>query len=445
MGRLSKSNLLSVLCCLCLNLGVVAVDTIRSSQFIKDRDSDYMISNGSVFKLGFFSPVNSTNRYLGIWYNNISAFTVVWVANRQKPLNDSSGVLTISEDGNLVVLNGQKEILWSSNVNNSVANSSAQLLDLGNLVLKDSTTGTILWESFNNPSHIMLPEMKLSTNERTGEKVKLTSWKSPSDPSIGSFSAGISSTQSLTQSFIWKDDRPYYRFGPWNGPEFIGARRDVLFLDKFNVVQNQDGTTYVVSSFNTHSSHLFLTMEGDTMARYWDSEKEVWEVGWKALVSVCDVYGTCGAFGSCNSMSSPICSCLEGFEPKNTEEWNRQNWTSGCVRRTPLQCGRVNTSGEAGKMDGFLKLSLMKVPDFVEWSAAQEDECRQQCLQNCSCIAYAIDSGTGCMALTQTLIDAQKYSNGSGVDLYIRVAHSELGELFCSLSKIYLMLQIMHP
>ena len=197
MGRLSKSNFLSVLCCLCLNLGVVAVDTIRSSQFIKDKDSNYMISNGSVFKLGFFSLVNSTNRYLGIWYNNIFAFTVVWVANRQKPLNDSSGVLTISEEGNLVVLNGQKEILWSSNVNNSVSNSSAQLLDLGNLFLKENTTGTILWESFNNPSHTLLPEMKLSTNERTGEKVKLTSWKSPSDPSIGSFYDGIYH-QSLT-------------------------------------------------------------------------------------------------------------------------------------------------------------------------------------------------------------------------------------------------------
>ena len=210
MGRLSKGNFLSVLCCLSLNLGVVAVDTLRSSQFIKDKDSDYMISNGSVFKLGFFSPVNSTNRYLGIWYNNISAFTVVWVANRQKPLNDSSGVLTISKEGNLVVLNGQKEILWSSNVNNSVANSSAQLLDLGNLVLKDNTTGTILWESFKHPSHTMLPEMKISANERTGEKVQLTSWKSPSDPSIGSFTAGIS-RQGLTQAFIWKDGRPYFR------------------------------------------------------------------------------------------------------------------------------------------------------------------------------------------------------------------------------------------
>ena len=111
-------------------------------------------------------------------------------SKQQQPLKDSSGVLTISEDGNLVALNGQKEILWSSNVNNSVANSSAQILDLGNLVLKENTIGTILWESFNNPSYVSLPEMKISTNERTGEKVKLTSWKSPSDPSIGSFFDG---------------------------------------------------------------------------------------------------------------------------------------------------------------------------------------------------------------------------------------------------------------
>ncbi|KAL4629236.1 hypothetical protein ACB092_05G294200, partial [Castanea dentata] len=383
-----------------------------------------MISNGSVFKLGFFSSVNSTNRYLGIWYTNISAFTFVWVANRQKPLNDSSGVLTISEDGNLVVLNGQKEILWSSNVNNSFANSSAQLLDLGNLVLKENTTGTILWESFNHPSHTLLPEMKLSTNKRTGEKVQLTSWKSPSDPSIGSFTGGIY-RKSLTQAFIWKDGRPYFRSGPWDGHQFIGSQKYPPFHDMVSIVQNQDGTTYLVSSFLFHSSHFVLTTQGNTEGRYWDSEKEDWKAVWKAINSVCDVYGTCGAFGSCNSMSSPICSCLEGFKPKKTEEWNRQNWTSGCVRRTPLQCGRLNTSGESGKMDAFLKLTMMKVPDFEEWSAAQEDECRQQCLQNCSCIAYAFDSSTDCMTWTRSLIDTQKISYGSGVDLYIRVAHLE--------------------
>ena len=144
--------------------------------------------------MGFFSPVNSTNRYLGIWYNKISVvtyFSVVWVANRERPLNDSSGVLTIYEDGNLVVLNGQAEILWSSNVSNSVPNSSATLLDSGNLVLRVDTTEATVWESFQHPCNTFLPKMKLTTNLRTNQKVQLTSWKSPSDPSTGRFSAGV--------------------------------------------------------------------------------------------------------------------------------------------------------------------------------------------------------------------------------------------------------------
>ena len=61
-------------------------------------------------------------------------------------------------------------------------------------------------------------------------------------------------------------------------------------------------------------------------------------------------------------------------------------------------------------------------------STKSEDYCRQQCLENCSCIAYAYDGGTGCMSWTRSLIDIQKFSSG-GVDLYIRVAYSELGEL----------------
>ncbi|KAK4588224.1 hypothetical protein RGQ29_019279 [Quercus rubra] len=302
----SMSILVLLLCCFCLDSGS-ALDSITSFQPIKD--SDNIISNGSDFKLGFFSVVNSTSRYLRIWYNK-----------KSKPLKDSFGVLTISKDRNLVILDGQKEILWSSNVTNSVANLSAQLLDLGNLVLRESTTGTIVWESFQHPSDTLLQRMKFSTNVRTG----------------------------------------------------------------------------------------------DIEQRYWDYEKDDWGIPWNALKSECDVYGICGAFGSCNSQSSPICSCLPG------------KLTSGCVRRTPSsQCAVVNSSIEAIKMDGFLKLKTMKVPDFADSSPAHEDYCRLQCLENCSRIAYAYDSGTGCMSWTRSLIDIQKFSNG-GVDLYIRVAHSEL-------------------
>ncbi|KAL0012593.1 hypothetical protein SO802_007701 [Lithocarpus litseifolius] len=419
------SVLLILLCRFSIESGS-ATDTITSFQPIKD--SDYIISHGSTFKLGFFSPVNSTNRYIGIWYNKNSAFPAqwVWVANRQNPLKDASGVVTISDDGNLLVLDGQKRIIWSSNATNTVVNSNAKLLDSGKLVLQD-TNGSIIWESFQFPTDTMLPNMKISSNARTGKKDQLTPWKSPSDPSIGSFSCGMK-PRSLPQAFIWKDGSPFWRSGPWNTRNFIGIPEMYsVYHHGFSLVEDPDGTLSLSFFYvNLSLSHFVLTSQGNVELRYWDDEKEDWEVWWKALKSECDVYGKCGAFGSCDSRSLPICTCLRGFEPNNIKEWSRGNWTSGCVRRTPLQCGRVNTTGgEASKMDGFLTRKMMKVPDFADWSAAHEDDCRQQCLQNCSCIGYAYDVGTGCMSWTRSLIDTLQFSSG-GVDLYIRVAYSEL-------------------
>ncbi|XP_059437188.1 G-type lectin S-receptor-like serine/threonine-protein kinase At1g11330 [Corylus avellana] len=418
------SALLVLLSCFCLQFGS-ATDTITAAKFIND--SETIISNGGDFKLGFFSPPNSTDRYVGIWYAEISVFTVVWVANRNNPLKNSSGILTISEVGNLVVLDGQKKVLWSSNLTNSVVNSSAQLLDSGNLVLQGNTTGTFLWESFQHPSDTFMKNMKISTDVRTGKKVQLTSWKSPSDPSIGNFSAGIE-VRNIPEIFIWNDSNTYWRSGPWNGQIFIGIPDMIsVYLDGFNLVPDNDGTFYLSFSFSNDSftTKFVLNAQGNIQQTYFDTGDDHWGIEWSALNTDCDVYGRCGAFGSCNSQNSPICSCIPGFEPKNRKEWNRGNWTSGCVRRRPLQCERVNNGSDGGKKDGFLKLTKMKVPDFTDRSSAQEEKCRNQCLENCSCVAYAFDAGIGCMPWTGSLIDLQKFSSG-GIDLYVRLAYSEL-------------------
>jgi len=183
---------------------VTATDTINSSQFIKDNET--VTSAGGNFTLGFFTPQNSTNRYVEIWWQ--PKFTVIWVANRNQPLNDSSGVVTISEDGNLVVLNGQKQVIWSTNVSTTPSNTSVQLSDSGKLVLTETTRGNILWDSFQHPSNTVLPGMKLSTNVRTGTKVEITSWKSPSNPSVGSISSSVLQRINILEVFIWNETRP---------------------------------------------------------------------------------------------------------------------------------------------------------------------------------------------------------------------------------------------
>ncbi|VFQ67168.1 unnamed protein product [Cuscuta campestris] len=55
----------------------------------------------------------------------------------------------------------------------------------------------------------------------------------------------------------------------------------------------------------------------------------------------CESYGVCGPFGSCDPEASPICSCLPGFDPRNSQQWHAGNRTGGCRRRVPLACDQA--------------------------------------------------------------------------------------------------------
>ena len=118
----------------------ISVDTMTVNQII--RDGDTITSPGGSFELGFFSPDNSKNRYLGIWYKKMATGTVVWVANRQIPLTNSSGVLKLTDQGILVILDANDTTFWSSNSSQSSKNPNAQTdgliaLEIGNYILLD--------------------------------------------------------------------------------------------------------------------------------------------------------------------------------------------------------------------------------------------------------------------------------------------------------------------
>ncbi|XP_031398550.1 G-type lectin S-receptor-like serine/threonine-protein kinase At1g11330 [Punica granatum] len=408
MGMLAGTSFLYLTLLLLSTVAVefcICRDSISRTEFIRDLES--IISNGGTFKLGFFSPPNSSERYVGIWYNDVPSSPVIWVANQNRSINDSSGILKLSDDGNLVVQNGQNETLWSSDVSTAGVNStSAQILDSGNLVLRGAQLNT-LWQSFEIPSDSFLSNMRISHSQG---KTELTSWKSPSDPSIGKFSMGIDTAMRIPEIFIWKEGSPYYRSGPWNGQAFIGVpRMNSVYLRWVRVSNDDRGTVYLTYSFANESflDYFQLNYEGNVVELYWDDGEERWEIRWLARESECDYYGKCGAFGTCDSKMSPICSCLRGYKPKKLEEWNSGNWTSGCVRSAVQQCERMNTSlnGKSGESDGFHKLSNMKVPDSAVWLSDEESKCPIRCLSNCSCKAYAYDSGIGCLVWYRDLVD----------------------------------------
>ncbi|KAH0699830.1 hypothetical protein KY284_014045 [Solanum tuberosum] len=402
-------------------------DTISSSEPV--RDSETVFSRGKRFKLGFFSPRNSAKRYVGIMFNLPSPTpTVVWVANRDEPLHDSSGILTISEDSNLVMLNGQKEIIWSSSISNSMKNSTAQLLDTGNLVLKDSSNGRVLWESFQYPTDSLLQFMKMGTDKRTNTTTLLNSWGSPDDPSVGSFSAGIQHRY-IPQFLIWKNSSPYWRGGPWNKQIYIGLpEMNSFYLYGIDLVIDNAGTAYQTYSDPNQSRILYYSLNstGSYQEKVWDQIKKDWVVTWANPRTECDFYAKCGTYGSCNPMNSPICSCIQGFKPKNDGEWKKGDWSGGCIRSTALDCERNKTDIEKDKQDGFLKLQTMGVPDFVISVPSAKKDCESDCLSNCSCTAYSYYRGIGCMHWNRSLVDIQEYSRDGEASLFIRLAYSEL-------------------
>ncbi|KAL2495138.1 G-type lectin S-receptor-like serine/threonine-protein kinase SD1-13 [Forsythia ovata] len=295
---------------LCLpRLGFCAeTDTITSNLVIKDPDT--ISSQGNVFKLGFFSLDNTTkNRYFGVFYS-VSESTVIWVANRNNPIPDSSGSITISRNGNNVLMNGKGEIVWSSNVTTSSLDASAQLLSTGNLVLRENSSGRTLWESFGYPSNAFLPTLRLIDNINTGHKVVVSSWKSPTDPEVGSFTSGLQALK-IPQIFTWNGNRPHWRSGPWNGKILIGVQ-DMYsaYLDGFTVENDTSGIFYFTAPEGIFLMRITLSSTGNLVQTLWNEQTQNWDITWLAPQNECDVYGTCGPFGSCNALNSHICSCL---------------------------------------------------------------------------------------------------------------------------------------
>ena len=135
---------------------------------------------------GFFG-LKSNKCYIGIWYNDNRQRldNLVWVANRDTPVLDNSGSLTIDNNGNLKISNNGSLsiVLYSGQERGN--NTIAVLLDNGNFVLREQSSRRQLWQSFDYPTHALLPGMKLGVNWKTGHTWSLRSWRGVNVPEVG--------------------------------------------------------------------------------------------------------------------------------------------------------------------------------------------------------------------------------------------------------------------
>ncbi|KAK7319583.1 hypothetical protein RJT34_04306 [Clitoria ternatea] len=407
-------------------------DTISSNKAL--RDGELVVSKAKSFALGFFSPGKSSSRYVGIWYNNIPEKTVVWVANRDSPINDTSGVLSINPDGNLVLHHNYSTIpIWSTNVSTTQSNVIAQLSDLANLVLIQNNTKTVIWQSFDYPTDTLIQYLRIGFDRKSNKTWSLQSWKTDDDPGTGSYTLKFS-TSGKPQMFLYNKNLPLWRGGSWNGELFMGIpnmKRDMFI---FNVSFFED-ENQVALSYNMFDksivTRIVVQQSGFFQVYTWDNQESQWNRYWSDPANQCDNYGTCGSNSNCDPLNFEDfkCTCMPGFEPKFPHDWyENRDGSGGCVRKPGASV--------CGHGEGFVKIEGLKIPDTsvaIENKELSLKECQVECLRNCSCSAYAVadvrNGGSGCLAWHGNLMDVQKLSD-QGQDLFVRVDAVELANYY---------------
>ncbi|KAL0443465.1 UNVERIFIED_CONTAM: G-type lectin S-receptor-like serine/threonine-protein kinase [Sesamum latifolium] len=402
-----------------------AADTINTTQII--RDGDTIVSPAGSFELGFFSPGNSTNRYVGIWYKNIPVSTSIWVANREFPIrNTSSPALKFIQTGDLVLQDENNATIWSSNVTRAARNPVAQLLESGNLVIReanDDQPGNYLWQSFDYPTNTFSQGRDFGWNFVTGIERYFSSWKSNDDPARGDFTYHVD-IKGYPQLVLKRGDSVLHRLGPWNGMYFSGmpsVGQNPTFT--INLYMNSSVTYFREDTLDSSVvSRFSLSPSGVGQRFTWVERTQEWVIYYNLPTDICDNFGLCGAHGSCSTGTSPACSCLDRFVPKDEQAWVGSDWSGGCLRRAPLNC----------QGDMFLGYSGIKMPDSqFTWfnESFTLEECKAECLRNCSCMAYSnLDirrGGSGCLLWFGDLVDIRQLT-GEEQMIYIRMAASEL-------------------
>lgn len=320
----------------------------------KLRDGEQLVSADGTYRLEFFSPGTSRNRYVGISFNIpddktvvIANKKVVWVANRDNPIADKSGILMIDEFGRLIISHSGGSVFVSNSVpaeNNATA--SAMLLDSGNFILmeqnSDGSTRQNLWQSFDYPTDTLLPGMKLGMGLKTTDRWSLTSWISENNPAKGSFTLTCGSNIGASMMVIWWQGNAYWTSGNWQNGHFeFVPRLSNDGYNNFSLISNENEMYFTYSLNKNHNLSRYMI----------DSTGAILEITGLAP------FGG----GPCSYGSYP--GCVKQQLPECRKPDDRFEQRKGFM------------SGEGFKFDGNYNLSLF--------------DCREKCMNNCSCIAYA--------------------------------------------------------
>ncbi|CAO2842466.1 unnamed protein product [Amaranthus hypochondriacus] len=346
-----------------------------SSIPVEHASSKLLFSLDKTFTCGFYTIDNTTNAYFfSIWYTNTKDKTVIWTANRDKPVNGRGSELSFRKDGAMVLTDFDGSSVWETNTSSTEV-SRAELLNSGNFVLKDSN-GKILWQSFDFPTDTLLPNQYFTKNTRLISRVSSQKFDS------GYFNFFFDNDNVLKLMYNGPEISSLY----WPKPDNNVFQEGRTSYNSTLIAVFDDMGSFISSDylqFNTSDRGILgikrrLTMDYDGNLRIYSLNdlSGLWVITWEAIAKPCHIHGLCGRNGICLYTPKPTCSCPPYYEHVDSKDWSK-----GCKPKFDSNCSDSE----------FLELPYVDYFGFdinTTYAPISFEDCRQRCLRDCRCQAF---------------------------------------------------------
>ncbi|KAL5570039.1 hypothetical protein UlMin_026614 [Ulmus minor] len=350
----------------------------EGSSLSVDKPEDQVLTSANrIFTAGFF-PVGVNSFCFAIWFTNDAGNrTIVWMANRDQPVNGKFSKLTLQKTRNLVLTDAGRKEVWSTHTS-SRSVTKLELLNSGNLILKNLENMS-LWESFDSPTDTLLPHQKLTKN------TKLLSSRSGTNFSSGFYKLFFDTNNILSLVFDNIELSSVYWPSPWLMPWEAGRstynNTNIAMLDSLGNFSSTDKFTFTPDDYGSAKIWRRLKVDSDGNLRLYSRRvgEEEWKVSWQAFTDPCKIHGICGANSLCSydPKFGRKCSCIPGHKMRN-----QADWSYGCEPEFKLSCKKNQSR--------FIKLLNTEFYgyDYGVFRNHTLRDCEDLCFQLCDCVGF---------------------------------------------------------
>ncbi|KAK2386673.1 putative receptor protein kinase ZmPK1 [Trifolium repens] len=351
---------------------------------VEKAEQEIIVSPKGTFTAGFY-PIGENAYSFAIWFTqnqkNLANATIVWMANRDQPVNGKCSTLSLLKTGNLVLTDARRYNVWSTNTNSSKP-LELILYETGNLVLREHTkNGFILWQSFDFPTNTLLPGQIFKGY------MKLVSSKSDTNFSSGMYKLFFDNDNLLR--LLYEDPQVSSVYWPdplhlnWQDSRSTYNSSRVATLDRLGDFSSSDDFTLKTSDYGIVLQRR-LTIDFDGNIRVYSREHghEKWSVSGQFHQQSFKIHMICGPNSICinNPRSGRKCLCLPGYKRVDNQDWSR-----GCKPTFHLSCNNKTN----------LEIRFQRLPyvqfygyEFGSHKNYTFKQCKHACLRLCECIAF---------------------------------------------------------